>query len=102
MHSKYSSHSQNPIIKILGSQESYSEPEDIYSLAKKRGMDLVTITDHDTIEGCLELKKSHPGDVLMGVETTAYFPEDGCPVHILLYGFNEEQFEIIQKVRTNI
>ena len=29
--------------------------EEVYELAKRRGMDFVTITDHDTIDGCLEI-----------------------------------------------
>ena len=85
VHSKYSSDSQNAVIKALGSRESYVEPEEIYELAMKRGMDYVTITDHDTIDGCLYLKDLHPDRVIMGVESTVYFPEDGCPVHLLLY-----------------
>lgn len=102
VHSKYSSQSQNEVIKTLRSKESYVEPEYIYNRALEKGMDFVTITDHDTIEGCLEIKKKYPDKVLMGVETTAYFPEDGCAVHILVYGFTEEQFEVIQKIRTDI
>ncbi|MBN1498550.1 MAG: glycosyltransferase [Spirochaetes bacterium] len=102
VHSKYSSHSQNPIIKALGSQESYVEPEYIYKTAIERGMDFVTITDHDTITGCLEIKQKYPDKVIMGVETTAFFPEDGCPVHILVYGFTEEQFNEFNDIRTDI
>ena len=60
VHSRYSCKSQNPVIKALGSQESYSDPEHIYRTALKRGMDFVTITDHDTIDGCRELKKRYP------------------------------------------
>ena len=30
-------------------------PAEVYDLAKARGMDFVTITDHDTIDGCLDL-----------------------------------------------
>ena len=35
--------------------ESYSEPRAVYEAARRRGMDLVTLTDHDTIEGGLEI-----------------------------------------------
>ena len=34
-------------------RESYNTPEGVYRLAKARGMDLVTITDHDQISGAL-------------------------------------------------
>jgi hypothetical protein len=35
--------------------ESYNSPEGVYRRAKARGMDLVAITDHDTIDGALTL-----------------------------------------------
>ena len=39
---------------VLRARDCYSEPEAVYRTAKARGMDLVTITDHDSIDGCLE------------------------------------------------
>ena len=32
-------------------RECYSQPEDLYATLKRRGMDLITLTDHDSIEG---------------------------------------------------
>jgi len=40
---------------VLGARDCYSEPREAYLRAKARGMDLVTFTDHDTIDGCREL-----------------------------------------------
>jgi predicted metal-dependent phosphoesterase TrpH len=37
----------------LVTRESYNTPEGVYRLAKARGMDLVTITDHDQVSGAL-------------------------------------------------
>lgn len=102
VHSLYSSDSQNAVIKALGSKESYVEPEEIFETAMQRGMDYVTITDHDTIDGCEIIKNLYPDKVVMGVETTAFFPEDGCPVHILIYGLDRRQFEIIDRIRSNV
>jgi glycosyltransferase involved in cell wall biosynthesis len=90
------------VVQFFKSSESFTEPEDIYRMARARGMDLVTITDHDTIAGCLELKKRHGNSVILGVESTVFFPEDGCPVHLLIYGFTEAQFEQIDRLRTDI
>ena len=61
----------------LGTRESYTDPETIYREALKQGMDFVTITDHNTIEGALILKERHPERVFTGVEVTTYFPETG-------------------------
>ena len=37
--------------RALGLPECATPPEEVYELAKRRGMDFVTITDHDTIDG---------------------------------------------------
>ena len=47
-------------MRFLKSRDCYSAPEDVYRVAKARGMDLVTLTDHDTIDGCLEFLSAHP------------------------------------------
>ncbi|SEA26692.1 Glycosyltransferase involved in cell wall bisynthesis [Desulfuromusa kysingii] len=102
VHSKYSNHPSEWFLQRLGASESYTEPETIYKLARKRGMDLVTVTDHNRIKASLELVKKHPQHCFSGVESTAYFPEDNCKVHILIYGLDREQFSKIQKKRLNI
>ncbi|MBN2279424.1 MAG: glycosyltransferase [Candidatus Marinimicrobia bacterium] len=102
LHSKYSGHPSEWFLNKLGASESYTEPEHIYKTLKEKGMDFVTITDHNKIGGILELRKKHPQDTFMGVETTAYFPEDGCKIHILIYDFTEDQFKEIDRLRENI
>src|SRR5262245_60687428 len=58
-------------------------PEEIYDLAKSRGMDFVTITDHDTIDGCKALvdRRGDLPDFISGEEVSVAFPEDGTIVH---------------------
>lgn len=102
IHSKYSEHPSDWFLQRIGAQESYTDPEFIYEMAKERGMDLVTITDHNKIDGAVILKQKYPYDTIIGVETTTYFPEDECKIHILLYGITEAQFDEIQKYRKNI
>ncbi|MFO7813914.1 MAG: glycosyltransferase [Pelovirga sp.] len=102
VHSKYSNHPSEWFLQRLGASESYTEPETIYSLARQRGMDFVTITDHNRIKGSLELVEKHPDRCFTGVESTAYFPEDGCKVHILIYGLDRGQFARIQELRKNL
>ncbi len=102
VHSKYSEHPSEWFLQRLGAGESYTDPEYIYREQKSRGMDFITITDHNKIEGALILKAKYPEEVIVGVEATSYFPEDSCKIHILIYGINEAQFYEIQKKRTNI
>ncbi|MEN3013530.1 MAG: glycosyltransferase [Endomicrobiia bacterium] len=102
VHSKYSEHPSEWFLQRLGAAESYTEPDLIFNLAKQNGMDFVTITDHNRIEGSFLLKQKYPNEVITGIETTAYFPEDGCKVHILLFGINEKQYDTLQKLREDI
>ncbi len=102
VHSKYSEHPSDWFLQRLGAKESYTEPEHIFLTAKNRGMDFVTITDHNRIEGAQLLQQKYPNEVLVGVESTTYFPENGCKIHLLLYGITEKQFEVVQQKRKNI
>src|ERR1700752_853148 len=57
----HSCHSrQSGSLTFLKSRDCYTPPEDVYRVAKARGMDVVTITDHDSIGGCLEYLDRHP------------------------------------------
>ena len=38
-------------------RESYNDPLEVYGILKRRGMDLVTITDHDSIGAAEQLRK---------------------------------------------
>ncbi|MBN1558096.1 MAG: glycosyltransferase [Lentisphaerae bacterium] len=102
VHSRYSRHPSEWFLQRIGAQESYTDVEDVYRMAKARGMTYVTLTDHNTIDGALELHARHPEDTFISSEVTAYFPEDGCKVHVLTYGITPPQFEVIQALREDI
>jgi glycosyltransferase involved in cell wall biosynthesis len=82
--------------------ESCSDPFMIYENARKAGMSHVAITDHNSIEACLLLKERFGDEIVTGVESTAYFPEDHCRVHGRLYGTDDRQFDEGQKLRRDI
>lgn len=101
VHSKYAGRFQLFVLNSLEVEECYTEPEDVYATLMQRGMTLVTITDHDAIDGCLEI--AHHGDhVFLSEEVSARFPENGCIVHVLCYGITEAQHEELQRLRYNI
>ena len=82
--------------------ESYSNPIKTYWKLKKKGMGLVTLTDHNTIDGVLEmLSKDLPG-VFISSEITTTFPEDGCNVHVTVLNMIEVQFQEVMRLRRNI
>ena len=90
-------------LRFLHCRDCYSKPVDVYRTAKQRGMHLVTLTDHDSIDGCLELRDrlGELSDFIMGEEVSAYFPEFRHEAHIAVYGLHEAQHREIQKLRAN-
>ena len=100
VHSKYSTKPTNWILKQFNVPESYTKPLAIYETALKRGMTHVTITDHDNINGCLEI--AHLPNTFISCEVTSKFPQDKCKVHVLCYGLTEETFREIDALRKNI
>lgn len=76
-------------------QESYNSPDGVYRRAKARRMDLVAITDHDTIAGALTI--ADRPDVIVGCEVTAVFPQDGVRVHLNVLDIGEAEFSGITK-----
>ncbi len=100
MHSKFSKRPSEWVLRKLGCAESYSEPLAIYAIAKKRGMNLVTVTDHNTLAGSLEI--AHLEDTFVSEEITTYFPGDHCKLHVLAYDIDERQHEDISRLRESV
>lgn len=100
VHSKYSTRPSEWFLRRIGCAESYTDPLLLYEIAMKRGMDLVTITDHNTLSGSLEI--AHLDNTFISEEITTYFPEDGCKLHVVAYGITENQHEDISRFRENM
>ena len=84
-HSTASQVSKLGVQRALGLPECATPPEEVYALAKRRGMDFVTITDHDTIDGRRWSSPTAP-DVFVSEELTAWFRGEPQAVHVLCYG----------------
>ncbi len=93
-HSTASQLSRLGVQRSLGLPECATPPEEVYDLAKRRGMDFVTITDHDTIDGCLELA-GRP-DCFISEELTARFAGEPQAVHVLCYGITPGDHQWLQ------
>jgi len=63
-------------------------------------MDYVTITDHDTIDGCLEI--ADLPQTFVSEQVTTYFPQDPCKIHLLVWGISEKHHAEITRLRENI
>jgi glycosyltransferase involved in cell wall biosynthesis/predicted metal-dependent phosphoesterase TrpH len=93
-HSTASQLSRLGVQRSVGLPECATPPGEAYELAKRRGMDFVTITDHDTIDGCLELA-GRP-DCFVSEELTARFAGEPQAVHVLCYGITPGDHEWLQ------
>ncbi len=94
-HSNASQLSKLGIQRSAGLPECATPPEQVYELAKRRGMDFVTITDHDTIDGVLEI--ADRPDVFISEELTAWFRAEDQAVHILCFGITPLDHEWLQR-----
>src|SRR5271156_2385226 len=99
-HSTASAVSRLGVQRSLGLPECATPPEEVYEQAKSRGMDFVTITDHDTIDGALTI--SDRPDVFVSVELTAHFRNEPQAVHVLCYGLSEEDHGCLQAHRGDV
>ncbi|MGO9376982.1 MAG: glycosyltransferase [Dissulfurispiraceae bacterium] len=100
VHSRFSNKPSIWALRKLNCPESYTTPESIYKAALKNGMDFVTITDHNTINGALEI--AHLPKTFISSEITTYLPEDGCKMHVVALGISEHVFNDIMHLRKNI
>ncbi|MGH7215011.1 MAG: PHP domain-containing protein, partial [Tepidisphaeraceae bacterium] len=100
-HSIASNKAAEVVLEAISCPECYSAPVDVRAQAKKRGMDFVTITDHDTIDGALSIADQFD-DLLVGEELTCWFPEDRCKMHVLVWGVTPQQHDALQARAENI
>jgi glycosyltransferase involved in cell wall biosynthesis/predicted metal-dependent phosphoesterase TrpH len=94
VHSTASELSKLGVQRSLALPECATEPQEVYELAKRRGMDFVTITDHDTIAGALAL--GDLPDTFVSEELTVWFRGEPQAVHVLCYGITPDDHEWLQ------
>ena len=99
-HSGYASH-----LRFLRARDCYSSPFDVYRVARARGMDLVCLTDHDSIDGALEFLDRRPDaqDFIVGEEISCRVPDaPGLRVHLGAWGLTETHHREVQRLRSNV
>src|SRR5918992_2865257 len=93
-HSTASEEAKLGIQRSVGLPECATPPAEVYELAKRRGMDFVTITDHDTISGALEI--ADRPDAFVSEELTARFRAEPQQVHVLCLGITPGDHDWLQ------
>jgi predicted metal-dependent phosphoesterase TrpH len=95
VHSIASGMCDTPILSRI-CRESYNQPAEVYTRLKQRGMSIVTLTDHDSIDAGEALRK-HP-DFFLSEEATVRMP-GGTEMHLGVYGITERDHIEIQRRR---
>lgn len=95
VHTVHSGMCTIPVLKRV-CLESYNEPQALYARLKQRGMDLVTVTDHDSIDAVEELRR-YP-DFFLSEEVTCTMPS-GTEMHAGVYGIAEHDHIELQRRR---
>src|SRR4051794_32264743 len=80
-------------------RESYSDAIGVYAKLKHLGMDLVTITDHDSIDAAEQLRRFD--DFFVSEEVTCKLPS-GTEAHLAVYDINDPQHVQIQRRRHDV
>jgi hypothetical protein len=100
VHSRFSTDSGNYALRRARLGESYTDPERVYRVCKQRGMQFVTISDHNTVEGALRI--AHHPDTFVSVEVTTRFADDDVPLHVLVWNLTEEDHRDLQMYRASV
>jgi predicted metal-dependent phosphoesterase TrpH len=87
-----------PLLKRV-CRESYNDPLAVYSRLKQRGMDLVTVTDHDSIDAAESLRRFP--DFFLSEQITCVTPA-GTELHLGVYDIAERDHVQVQCRRTDL
>ena len=98
VHTLHSGMCTIPVLRRI-CRESYSDPRAVYETLKRRGMDLVTITDHDSIDAAESLR-SYP-DFFLSEEVSVTSPS-GTEMHVGVYDIQERHHAELQRRRDDL
>ena len=98
VHTMHSGMCNIPLFRKI-CRESYNDPLAVYDLLKRRGMNLVTITDHDSI-GAAEPLRKFP-DFFVSEEVSCLTP-DGGRLHVGVYDIDERRHLELQRRRGDL
>jgi hypothetical protein len=79
-------------LAACNARDSYSDPLDVFHRLRGAGMDYVVFTDHDSIEGALDLLSRHPElepRVIVGEEVETWLPGTRQWLHLNVFGIDQ-------------
>lgn len=98
VHTTHSGMCTEPFLRLIA-RESYNDPLALYAILKSRGLDLVTVTDHDSIDAAESLRK-YP-DFFLSEEVTCTSPS-GTVFHVGVFDIRESHHVELQRRRDDL
>jgi predicted metal-dependent phosphoesterase TrpH len=98
VHTHHSGMCTVPVLNRI-CRESYNDPLEVYKTLKRRGMDLVTVTDHDSIDAVEPLRRL--ADFFLSEEVSCS-TEHGTHLHMGVYGIAERDHIELQRRRDDL
>jgi predicted metal-dependent phosphoesterase TrpH len=98
VHTTHSGMCSIPLLNRI-CRESYNDPHEVYDTLRARGMDLVTVTDHDSIDVAESLR--HHADFFLSEEVSCRMAS-GTHLHMGVYGIDERDHIELQRRRDDM
>ena len=98
VHTRHSGMCTVPVMKRI-CRESYNDPREVYETLKRRGMGLITVTDHDSIDAVESLRRRP--DFFLSEEVSCVMP-GGTHLHMGVYGIDERDHLQLQRRRDDM
>jgi predicted metal-dependent phosphoesterase TrpH len=89
-------------LHLIEAQDCYVPPDVAFATARRRGMDYVAFTDHDTIDGALDFLSRHPEEeprVIVGEEVEVRLAGTARWIHLNVYGVDERTHQDLARLR---
>lgn len=89
-------------LRLIEARDCYVTPEQAFAAARRRGMDFVCFTDHDTIDGAADFLSRHPEEeprVIVGEEVEVRLPGSSRWVHLGVYGVDDRTHDDLARLR---
>jgi len=87
--------------RILRLPETWLETDRLVEVLLANGSDVVTVTNHNNARSCWQLLEAGH-DVLVGSEFTCHLEEYQLFFHVLTYGFDPRQEEVLNRKRSDV
>ena len=89
---------------MIDAQDSFITPEAAFAVARRRGMDFVCFTDHDTLDGAHAFLDRHPEEearVIVGEEREVLLPGTRQWLHLGVYGLDGTDHQELARRRSD-